>query len=51
MIIYLVGSLELERLAGVGAGYAQLLDDRFLLPPRKNSKSITSSKLAPAMLD
>jgi len=37
MIWLLVGDLEMERLGGGGAGHTELLDDRLILPTRKNS--------------
>jgi len=38
MFSHLVGALEPERLSGGGAGHAQHLDDRFVLPPQHELK-------------
>jgi len=50
MIRHLVGAFETEHLGSGGAGHAQFLDDRLILPPRKNSKSITTTLPPPVML-
>ena len=45
VIRYHVRGLETERLVRDGAVYAEVLDVRLILPPRKNSYSITASVL------
>jgi hypothetical protein len=51
MIGHLAVALESKLLAGGGASFTKFFDDLSFCRPRKNSKSITASLLAPSMLD